>query len=542
MIERAPFILSLLNMPLLIGMTFFVLARRPRQLVTWGFAGVMAGLIVFYLGDLALYQPGLSVKAGLVWQFIGNSGANLTILSAVILNVLLRERRLARWEWAAIAYIIARMIMVDFIWLPGYLRADLPRECAPVPQGLPRLVCMPEGRLAVASGAATAALIGILFISTALKAPEPRRHILRRYIVWIVLLIVGGSLMLHTFSLIGRPEIGVFPSQPMVLLAALIGLRLFLALEEQETGIRLSAGGRGAIIWLAAVIVAFALDLNWRWLGAPLWTLAVLAVGIAGAVAYLVNSFVQRNNALPAGAAAPPQPLASVVATPAPGSTAASDDSYRLRIYLLGPMRVVRNGETLPNATEVWRSAKTRSLLAYLALRGKSGANQAEITDTLWPPKAELDGTAEQRSLASFRSYLSTLRHVLEPNGPRGSQRYVQQEGARYFLRRSPEVWVDVWQFDDLAAQAERQWAAGQQEAAVACWEEALALYAPEGLLIDEEHMDSAALEATRERLRQIWLLGLRRLTKVYAEQGQRERATELRRAWRAAQRLGQEK
>lgn len=541
MIERAPFVLSLLTITLLPGMIVFILVRRPRQPMTWWFAGVMAGLIVFYLGDLALYRTGLSVMAGLIWQFVSNTGANLTIFSAVMLNILLRERRLSWWEWAATIYIVGRMITVDFIWLPSYLRVDLPRNCQPTPQGLPHLVCLDDGRLAVASGAVTAAFIGILYISTALRAEEPRRHILRRYIVWIVLLIVGGSLMLHSLTLLQGPELGVFPSQPMVLLATVIGLRLFLAVEEQETGIRVSSAGRGALIWLAAMIVAVALDLNSDWFGWPIWTVAVVAVGIAGAGAYLINALLSKAGAAPADEAAAP-PAASEAKTAPAAEDSAAEQPPALRIYLLGLMRVERSGALLPNSNDVWRSAKTRSLLAYLALRARTGASQTEIIDVLWPVRPEGDGAAEQRSLTAFRSYLSTLRHVLEPDGLRGSQRFIQQEGSRYFLRRSPEIWVDVWQFDDLAAQAERHWAAGRQEAAVACWEEALALYPPEGLLVDEEHIDSTALEPTRERLRQTWLLGLRRLAKVYAEQGQVERTAELRRALRAAQQLGQER
>lgn len=538
MIGRAPVLFSLLTLPLLTGMIIFVLMRRPRQPITWGFAGVMAGLIVFYLADLVLYRRGLSVQAALIWQFISNSGANVTIFSAVMLNLLLRERRLSWWEWATTVYIIVRMILVDFVWLPGYLRVDLPRPCAPITQGLPRLVCPPEAQWAIATGAITAALIGILYISTAIKGPEPQRHILRRYIVWIVLLIVGGSLMLHALSLLDRPEFGVFPSQPLVLLATVIGLRLFLALEEEETGVRLSIAGRSALLWLAAMILAVAVDLSWEWFDWPIWTLLVLAVGIAGAGAYLINALLRW--AVPASAPeAAAQPTAPGERAAAAADVTAVKQPPALRIYLLGLMRVERGGAPLPNSNDVWRSAKTRSLLAYLALRGRTGATQIEIIDALWPPKAELDGTAEQRSLTSFRSYLSTLRHVLEPDGPRGSQRFIQQEGSRYFLRRDPEVWVDVWQFEGLAAQAERHWAAGRQEAAVACCEEALALYPPEGLLIDEEHIDSTVLEAMRERLRQTWLLGLHRLAKVYAAQGHAERAAELRRALHAAQQTG---
>lgn len=537
MISRAPYLLSLLTLPLLAGMIIFILVRRPREPVTWGFAGVMAGLIVFYLGDLVLYRPGLSVLAGLIWQFVSNSGANLTILSAVLLNILLRERRLALWEWAVTAYIVARMIVVDFVWLPTYLRVDLPRACQPIAQGLPRLVCVPEGQLAIATGAVTSALIGILYASTALKAEEPRRHILRRYIVWIVLLIVGGSLILHTLTLLDQPQFGVFPSQPMVLLASVIGLRLFLALEEQATGIRVSNAGRGVLVWLAALIVAIALDFNWDWFGFPIWTLIVFAVGIAGAGAFLINALLQRSAVgLAHESAVSSAPDTAAPAQPAAVSTqpaAVSTQPFALRIWLFGPMRVERDNQLLPNSTEVWRSAKTRSLLAYLALRGARGATQMEIVDALWPVNESLSGQylskAEHDSLTAFRSYLSTLRHVLEPDGPRGSDRFVELVDGCYRLRQNNDLWVDVWEFEVLAAQAEKHRLAGQVAESTACWEAALALYSPEGLLPTERYLPTGFVEAHRVRLRQRVLLGLRRLVKYYTEHGPTERATELR-------------
>jgi len=93
-----PFLFSLLNLPLLAGMIMFILVRRPRQLLTWAFAGVMVGLIVCYLADVVLYQPDISVQAGLAWQFILNLGAHLTILAALAVVVLLRDKRLEHWE------------------------------------------------------------------------------------------------------------------------------------------------------------------------------------------------------------------------------------------------------------------------------------------------------------------------------------------------------------------------------------------------------------------------------------------------------------
>ncbi|MEI2689770.1 MAG: hypothetical protein V9H69_08655 [Anaerolineae bacterium] len=102
-------------------------------------------------------------------------------------------------------------------------------------------------------------------------------------------------------------------------------------------------------------------------------------------------------------------------------------------------------------------------MLAWLALGGEAGATQVELVDALWPVGWELDGDAERSSLAALRSYLSTLRRVLDPDGPRGSDRFIRHEGERYILRPD-EVWVDVWQFEALAGEAEALLRQGRED------------------------------------------------------------------------------
>lgn len=506
-----PFLFSLLNLPLLAGMIMFIVIRRPRQLLTWAFAGVMAGLIVFYLADVVLYRPGISVQAGLTWQFILNQGANVTILSALAVNLLLRDRRLEQWEWAIVGFVVVHMA-VDVVWLAGFVRPAVLQPCLNL-TGLPRLTCPPGDRLAIAASAFSGVLVVVLFFSTAYKAAEPRRHILRRYILGIALLIGITSVSLQVLVLTGRDNLGVIPTGPTTLFAIVLGLRMFLALEEAEIGVRFPAVGWRIFVWFVALLIAVLIDLTWGVLNVPVWTLVVLAAGMAGGGAMLINAFARPA----ATGQAPAEPLPSAPAAPdvsvalaAPSSAPAEP----LRIHLLGPMRVVRKGEPLPGSTEVWRSAKTRSLLVYLALRRDAGATQAEIIDALWPLESELDGEGERRSLSTLRSYLSTLRRVLDPDGPRGSDRGIAHEGERYTLR-GDGLWVDVWEFERLAGQAEALLAQGRQEEGLACWGQAVALYAPEGLLPDEVYLPAPLVEPIRENLRQRWLAGLHRLAKA---------------------------
>jgi DNA-binding SARP family transcriptional activator len=200
-----------------------------------------------------------------------------------------------------------------------------------------------------------------------------------------------------------------------------------------------------------------------------------------------------------------------------------------LRVYLFGPLRVYQQGVLLPNTAEVWRSAKTRSLLACLALSGERGVTQTQIVDALWPLRSELDGDAERRSLTAFRSYLSTLRSVLEPGAPRGSECYVIHDGSRYCLRRDDGLWVDAWAFEAAASRAEAAIAAGRSAAGLASWEEALNLYPQEGLLPDETHLLPEFLEPVREQFRRRWLRGLRQMARAAETLGQHERAAALR-------------
>lgn len=522
MSANSPFLFSLLTLPLLAGMSVFALIRRPRQPLTWTFVGVMVGLTIFYLADVVLYQPHISVPAGLVWQFIQNQGAYVTILSALVANFLLRDRRLQTWEWIVVGFIVVRMAF-DIPWLAGHMGTGYDHTCLTV-HGLPRLTCPPEDRLAIASGAIAAACVAVLFVSTALHAAEPRRHILRRYILWIVLLVVGGGLGLQLLALAGQASVGLVPTQPTTWLAILIGIRLFLALEEEETGVRFPTLGWRILAWFVMLLIAVAADLSWGWLDLPVWTLVALAVGIAGGGALLVNSLTHHAAATQKTMAGsppdtPPPPPLDPTPSPAPLAPAAP-----LCIYLFGPLRVVRDGQTLSNTAEVWRSAKTRSLLAYFALRHKAGATQVEIIDALWPPESELDAAAERNSFSAFRSYLSTLRRVLDPAGPRGSDRWIAHAGERYYLRHDG-VWVDVWEFEALAGQAEALLAQGRQADGLAGWRQAVALYPPEGLLPDEAYLPAPLLEPARENLRQHWLTGLRRLAQAEPD---RARAADL--------------
>lgn len=516
MIALPPYTFSLLNVALLAGMTVFILVRRPRQLLTWAFAGVMLGLAIFFLADVAQYQPAISARAVSIWQFTLNQGSALAILAALALVFLLRDKQLARWEIAVACLIVARMI-IDMIWLAGEYLPDTPYGCLG-PAGFGRFPCLYDEPRAIATAVIAELALAGLFINTTFKAAEPKRSILRRYLLWIVLLIVASSVIWQALELTGRAKPGVLPIAPATLIAFVLVLRLFLALEEAETGVQIPAVGWRVFLWAALLLTAVLVDVMWGIPNAPVWTLLVVVAGTTAGAAMLVNSLT-RHNALAQTKLDPA--LSEAARTVAPFSS----PDEPLRVYLFGPLRVVRDGETLPNTSQIWRSGKTRSLLAYLALKGEHGATQIELVDALWPGNGGWNGADDARNRKNLHSYLSTLRRVLEPDGERGSEAFIVRDSERLYLQRTPDLWVDVWEFERLVETAIAHQRAGRTDDLTAALDQLTALYDAEGLLPDDLHLPLEFVEPYREHCRRRWQWALRLLQTHHDALGNEERA-----------------
>lgn len=123
---------------------------------------------------------------------------------------------------------------------------------------------------------------------------------------------------------------------------------------------------------------------------------------------------------------------------------------------------------------------KPQALLAYLLLYPRTPHTREQLLDALWP-EAPTDRARRYLSNALYR-----LREAL------GNQ-WLEVEAERLSLRRD-RLWVDVWEFERLAASA-----------APADWDEALALYA--GELLPEVYADWVLLPRLAVRERQLALL-----------------------------------
>ncbi len=501
----------------------YVLARRPREPSSWALAVTVGGLLLYYLGEFFLYRDGLPVEAGFFWQKTETLASGVTSLGAVGLALALRETPLPKWERLLTLALVAHAVF-DMAYIALISPQPVP-GCA-LPSGLPMLHCGRMKDIGSWVGLATLPLIILLYFRTFRLASDERRRVLTRHLLPAVLLICLAAAVNIGWGI--RAQGPLFPTALVSVPAAALVASGLLRMEQSERGDALVGPARGLIIWSAALVVAVALDAWWLRNPAPLLALLTLVAGLAAGLAALARGG--------ASVAAPDVPLPAAPDPPTPQVQPQQEPAPRLRIHLFGPFLVERDGEPLPNHAKFWRSDKSRSLLAYLALAGEKGLTRGQLVDALWPLPHDGDGEAEQKSINSLYSYLSTLRKVLEPHRPPVAESVIAHDGDRYRLVGRADVWVDTWEFARWNAEAERLIAACDERAAVDAFERVIALHGEEGLLPDDAHLPLEVIEPERERLRQGWLRGVRWLARYYAQRGPVERAVTLwEMAWRAA-------
>jgi LuxR family transcriptional regulator, maltose regulon positive regulatory protein len=131
-------------------------------------------------------------------------------------------------------------------------------------------------------------------------------------------------------------------------------------------------------------------------------------------------------------------------------ATIAIPPPHRVRIELLGPPRLLRDGELVDDAN--WRRARVRQLIAVLVVHRHVRRQRAGTM--LWP-EADEDGVS-----ANLRMTLSYVQALLEPHRAKGDASwFVQQESGSLVLGGGSHLGVDVWDFEDAldhAADARR--------------------------------------------------------------------------------------
>jgi DNA-binding SARP family transcriptional activator len=205
-----------------------------------------------------------------------------------------------------------------------------------------------------------------------------------------------------------------------------------------------------------------------------------------------------------------------------------ADATRGLRVYTLGPLRVVREGEPI----ERWGGDKAgtyqaEALFAFLFDRRGRGLTKDEAEELIWP---DLD---LKQADTAFHRTISALRRTLEPGLRRGNEsKLITYHHERYWLDPSVIAWCDA---DDFAIAAERGHTlmrTGELEAARAALTEAIELYRSEYMDDCPFFGDSSYVEGRRAELRDQHVDALLALGAIYERLGQaREAATCYRRA-----------
>lgn len=502
--------LALLSLPLLGILATYVVVRRPRKGYALSFAGVLVGLIILHLGNAVLYRPNLSLRANYFWQVAQSYGGWVAIFSGTALAITLHHKPLARWEKIVVAVIVTRMLM-DLVWL-ATLQAQPDNACGLHPSGHPRLACGLTVQAGIIVTSVCVLLMLTLFLRASAIASGRHRVILRRYLGLVIACVLIAGALNHLLGYFNRV---VFPSEIPVLLGVIVTTRMLLLLEEEESAQPAGRWREALVAWLALLVVAVIADIQWLGLSLPILTFSVLAIGVGAGAAWIAARLAVARPPATEVTTADPPPVAMDLPALAPPELLLTPpvdqparDEPRLRIYLLGPMRVVRDGQLLSYTDEAGRMRKTLRLLADLAVMGKTGVSRDKLAEDLWPE--------EPNRARILTTYLSTLRHILEPQHRRGQSQYLVQKGERMFLQAGADLWVDVWAFDELANKAQRLAAAGDLVGAASCWDEAAALYDAEGLLPDGDFLPGV-VDAGREHLHRQWQTGLRFLAHYHA-------------------------
>ncbi|MCH8206703.1 MAG: winged helix-turn-helix domain-containing protein [Chloroflexi bacterium] len=193
----------------------------------------------------------------------------------------------------------------------------------------------------------------------------------------------------------------------------------------------------------------------------------------------------------------------------------------RLRVYCLGPFRVVLDEQPIPlNRFHRWKAV---SLLKFLvAHRGRPVPREA-LMEVLWP-EADPD-----RASANLRVVLHALRRGLEPGLGRGeASSFVVSQGDLVYLEPSDIVWTDSEEFVQRSRRAASLVSQGNSKEALAECGKAAALYQGE-YIEDEPFSDWCLFE--RERLKEVYVDLMKQMGSLLSEKGELDQAIECCRA-----------
>jgi DNA-binding SARP family transcriptional activator len=143
-----------------------------------------------------------------------------------------------------------------------------------------------------------------------------------------------------------------------------------------------------------------------------------------------------------------------------------ASETLRLRVQILGPLRVWRDGREVDAGPR-----QQRSVLAFLAARAGNPVTVTEMIDLLWgenPPPSAVN---------AVHRYVGALRRVLDPTiEPRSPGRWLVRHGPGYRLGVAKEI-LDLAAFRHAAGAARSSVRDGDEATALERYVEALRLW-----------------------------------------------------------------
>lgn len=184
-----------------------------------------------------------------------------------------------------------------------------------------------------------------------------------------------------------------------------------------------------------------------------------------------------------------------------------SHPGYTLYIQTLGSFHVWRGSEEI--APKDWQREKARQLLQLFLTHRRELLNRDQIIEMLWP---DLDPETAGRDL---KVVMNALNNALEPyRSPRATPFYIMRHGSSYGLNLSAGYWLDVEEFESLAAKG-RALAEARQPEAMELFRQAVDLY--KGDYLAECLYDDWS-SAERERLLALYLRTGSQFARMLAE------------------------
>jgi DNA-binding SARP family transcriptional activator/predicted ATPase len=192
----------------------------------------------------------------------------------------------------------------------------------------------------------------------------------------------------------------------------------------------------------------------------------------------------------------------------------------RLSLSLLGPFVATLDGQAVTFAT-----AKTRALLAYLAVEADRPHARALLAGLLWPDQPDRD------ALKNLRNTLARLRAALGDHGRPGDPHppFLLVSAQAIQLNPASDHWLDVAEFERQAGPQTTRPGSKGQDLALAANNLLLAADLYRGPFLAGLAVDSAAFEEwvllRREQLDQQAQTAIRRLVTLLEQQGAYEAA-----------------